>query len=109
MSTLTYDFHSICINCRVLIAILFNRCNECAVISDDVMTNYVKHRKQLKAKYRCKSKSKDPLLSASAIDDSAIVSDDPSSVDVPPALVDVPLVDDVDGKVDAELSVIKNE
>ena len=82
MSTLTYDFHSVFIKCRGIDCDFENNCNECADISDDVMTSYVKHHKQLKAKQRYKSKSKDPLLSASAIDDPAIISDAPSSVDV---------------------------
>ena len=37
----------------------------------------------------------------------AIVSDAPSSVDMPPVLVDVPSAGDIEGKVDAKLSVIK--
>ena len=109
MNTLTCDSQSICINCCGIDYDFENRCKEIADISDDILTNYVKHRKQLKAKQRYKSKSKDPLLSASAIDDPAIVSNVPSSVDVLLVSVDVPSVDSSHGKVDAKLSLMENE
>ena len=62
MSTLTYDFHSICVNCCGIDSDIDHRCDECADIADDIMTNYVKHKRSLKSKQRYKSKSKDPLL-----------------------------------------------
>ena len=88
MSTLSYDFHSICVNCCSIDCDFDCRCDECADIADDVMTNYVKHRRSLTSKQRYKSKSKDPFLSASAVDDLVIVSDPPSSVELPSVSLD---------------------
>ena len=96
MSTLTYDFHSVCVNCRSVECDYDNRCDECTDIADDVMTTYGKHCRSLKPKQRYKSKSKDPLLSASAINDPVIISNPPSSVDVLSVPVNVPSVEDID-------------
>ena len=82
------DFHSICVNCQGIEWDFDHRCDECADVADDVMNNYVKHRRSLKPKHRYKSKRKDPLLSASAVDDPVIVSNPPSSVELLPVSLD---------------------
>ena len=102
MSTLTYDFHSICVNYHGIDCDFDHRCEECADIADDVMTDYVKQR--------YKSKSKDPLLSASSVDGLVIVSNPPSSVELLPGSLDPPSVsEDIQSKVNAKLSIVKNE
>ena len=106
MSILTYDFHFVCVNCRSVDCDFDFRYDECADIADDFMTNYVKHKRSLMSKQQ----SKDPLLSASAVDDPVIVSVPPSSIDLPPVSLDPPLVsEDIESKVSAKFSIVKNE
>ena len=62
MSTLTYDFHSVCVNCRSIDCDFDHRCDDCADTAGDIMTNYIKYRRSLKSKQWYKSKSEDPLL-----------------------------------------------
>ena len=89
MSTLTKDFHFICVECRGIDCNLTDRCDECIDIDASVINNYLEHCKQLLAKQKYKCKCKDPLLSESVIDDQSIISDAPSSVDLPPVSLDV--------------------
>ena len=110
MSTLTFDFHSSCISCHGIHCDFDNRCEECANIDDNTMTVYVRRRRSLLAKQRSKSKRKDPLLLAAAIDSPLIVGDSPSSVEVPPLSLNFPSVtDEIHSTVDAKFSVFKDE
>ena len=52
MSSLSYDFHSVCIACQGC------ECKECRDVSDDVTEAYVKHQKSLESKLRSRHKSK---------------------------------------------------
>ena len=47
MSTLTYDFHSICVSRRSMDCDFEHRCDECANTDDDAMTVYIRHRRSL--------------------------------------------------------------
>ena len=40
MSTITYDFNSVCINCRGIDCDFDNRHGECTDIADDIMTTW---------------------------------------------------------------------
>ena len=112
MSSITRDFHSVCIECRGVDCDIDNRCIECTDVDDNTMTEYVKHKLSLRFKLMSKRKLKDPLLSATVVDDPASISDDPSSAS-PPAFIDSPSVSvdptDFDGHVDMELSGVKTE
>ena len=80
MSTLTYDFYYICVVAVAMDCVFEHRCDKCANIDVDTMTVYVRDMRSLLQKQHSKSKRKDPLLSASVVDDSVIVADPPSSV-----------------------------
>ena len=56
------------------------------------MMEYVKHKLSLKTKSLSKRKLKDPMLSSTVTDDSALVAEDPSPADQP-ALQDTPVPD----------------
>ena len=47
MSTLTFDFHSVCVSSRGMDCDFEHRCDKCANIDDDAMTVYVRHRRSL--------------------------------------------------------------
>ena len=76
------------------------------------MTEYVKHKLNLRRKLMAKRKLKDPVSSNSVSDDPAIISNAPSlvdpsvSVDAPPVSIDPPAFDE---RVDAKLSDVKTE
>ena len=103
MSTLTYDFHSVCVSCRGIDCDFEHRCDECANIADDDMTVYVRHRRSLLSEQHSKSKQKDLLLSA--VDDPMIVGDPDSCVELPPVLLEPHSVpEDFQSTGDAKLS-----
>ena len=72
MSSLKYDLHTVCSQCREVICSVTTRCDECRAWSIDVMTDYLKHKKSLATKSKKKS-----VTSASII---------------PPAVVSSPLL-----------------
>ena len=45
MSTLLYDKHSVCVNCRGNECSFEKRCDECSSWEDDIMTKSVRHMK----------------------------------------------------------------
>ena len=103
MSTMTYAFHSSCVSCHSVDCDFENHCEECANIDDEALSVYVRHRRLLLSKQRSKSKRKDLLLSASAIDNPVIVSDPPSSVELPLVSLDLSSVaDEIKGTVRSE-------
>ena len=50
MSSIKYDRHSLCLNCRNVQCSLDLRCWECQSWSSDIMLDYLKHRKSLVSK-----------------------------------------------------------
>ena len=58
MSSLTHDYHSCCIICRVLDCTLDQRCDECLFFSDVQFKAYIKHQKSLKRKSLFNQKGK---------------------------------------------------
>ena len=61
MSSLKYDQHTICTQCRDVLCNLTNRCAECRDWSNDIMNDYLKHKKSLPTKSK-----KKPVTSASS-------------------------------------------
>ena len=55
MSSIIYDKHSLCLNCRDVQCSLDVRCDECKSWSLEVMLDYLKHRKSLVLKGKKKS------------------------------------------------------
>ena len=47
MSSVKYDKHTLCLNCREVQCSLDVRCDECRAWSSEVMLGYLKHRKSL--------------------------------------------------------------
>ena len=60
MSSLKYDLHTICTQCRGVACSLDTRCPECKTWSSDKMSDYVKHKSSLTGKLK-----KKPVTSAS--------------------------------------------
>ena len=56
ISSIKFDKHNICIDCRGSICDLDNRCKECKTWSLEDMETYVKHRKSLDSKGKGKGK-----------------------------------------------------
>ena len=110
MSSIKCDFHPVCITCRGVDCDVNNYRNECTNVDDITMTEYVKHKFSLKHKLLSKRKLKDHLLSATVVDDSAVIADAPSPAeqlafhDLPSVSSDPPNPDD---SVDAKLSGVK--
>ena len=50
MSSLKFDFHTVCIECRGVDCDLETRCIECTDISDVAISDYVNHKLSLKKK-----------------------------------------------------------
>ena len=50
MSSVKYDKHTLCLNCKEVQRSLDVRCDECRAWSSEVMLNYLKHRKSLVSK-----------------------------------------------------------
>ena len=75
MSSLKYDLHTLCSQCRYIVCSVTARCNECRAWSNDTMADYLKHKKSLA------TKSKKLVTSASS-----------SSSFVPPAVASSPLL-----------------
>ena len=48
MSSLTRDFHTVCVDCHGVDCDLSNCCVECTDINDSVMTEYVRHKLSLR-------------------------------------------------------------
>ena len=61
MSSLKYDAHTLCSQCRDVVCSLSTRCDECSNWSAEIMSDYLKHKKALATKSR-----KTPATSASA-------------------------------------------
>ena len=63
MSSLKFNFHTVCIDCRGVDCDLETRCIECTDVSDMAMSNYVSHKLSLKKKLfaKCKLKALSPL------------------------------------------------
>ena len=64
MSSVKYDKHTLCLNCREVQYSLDVRCDECRAWSSEVMLDYLKHRKSLVSKG--KKKSTTPSSSSSS-------------------------------------------
>ena len=75
MSSLTHDFHSVCVICRNRDCDMENRCDECNDVPDDVIQTYVRHRQSLKCRLLSKQRRKSALQSQTVTVD----------VEVPPA------------------------
>ena len=65
MSSLKYDRHSICLQCRDVECSLDVRCSECSSWSSDFMQDYLKHKKSLISKRKKKPVSSAPSSSPS--------------------------------------------
>ena len=61
MSSLKYDLHTICTQCRSVACSLDTRCPECQNWSAELMSEYIKHKTSLAGKCR-----KKPVTSASS-------------------------------------------
>ena len=61
MSSLKYDLHTICSQCRYVVCSVAARCDECRNWSNEVMSDYLKHNKALATK-----SWKKPVTSASS-------------------------------------------
>ena len=75
MSSLKYDLHTICSQCRDVVCSVTTRCDECRNWSKEVMSDYLTHKKAFVTK-----SWKKPVTSASS-----------SSV-IPPAVASSPLL-----------------
>ena len=58
MSSLKFDLHTVCTDCRGIDCDLETRCIECTDVSDLVMQDYVSHKLSLKCKLLAKCKLK---------------------------------------------------
>ena len=69
MSSIKFDLHVICTDCRGKVCSSEDRCDLCVSWSDELMSNYVKHQKSLEGKRRAKKAKRqagqevDPMLS----------------------------------------------
>ena len=61
MSSLKFDFHNVCTDCRGIDCGLEARCIQCTNVPDLVMQDYVSHKLSLKHKLLAKRKHKVPL------------------------------------------------
>ena len=92
MSSLKFDFHTVCSDCRGLDCDLEMCCIECADISDVAMSEYVSHKFSLKCKHLAKRKFKAPLPPSVVVHEPVVVAGDqplakPASPCVSPVLV----------------------
>ena len=68
-SSIKFDLHVICTDCRGKVCSSEDRCDLCVSWSDELMTNYVRHQKSLESKRRAKKAKRqagqevDPMLS----------------------------------------------
>ena len=90
MNSLTYDFHSCCIDCRSRECDLDVRCDECIDVSDDKMLTYIKYRLSLQRKSRYRQRSKSNVQIDAPTGDGHIdaVAEDPSP-DRSPSVVSI--------------------
>ena len=95
MSSLKYDSHTICSQCRDVVRSFSTCCDECSNWSAEIMSDYLKHKKALATKSR-----KRPATSASASIQPAVASN--PLLGSPPRL---PTVSDDDKIRDTVLSV----
>ena len=113
MSSLTKDFHTVCIDCRGVYCDLDHRCMELHDTDDSIITEYVRHKLTLHRKMLSKHKLKVLKLSDifDVVDDlahkEAVCRDAPLSVE-PPLTVDLPSISDpkVDSRMDEKLSTM---
>ena len=113
MSSLTNDFHTVCIDWRDVDCDLDHCCVECHDTDDSTMTEYVRHKLTLRRKMLSKCKLKELKLSDISdviypAPDEAVCSDAPLSVE-PPLTVDSPSVSysDVNSRMYEKLSTMK--
>ena len=62
MSSLKYDLHTICSQCRDIVCSVTTHCDKCCALSNDTMADYLKHKKLLAAKSKKKLVSSASLL-----------------------------------------------
>ena len=99
MSSLRYDSHTICSQCRDVLCSLDTSCTECKDWSAEVMTEYIKRRKSLATK-----SGKKPAVAAASVSSLPAVASSPL-LGSPPSL---PSISD-DSKIrDAVLSVLQS-
>ena len=67
MSSLKYDQHTICAQCRDVVCNMTTRCAECSTWFNKTMTDYLKHEKSLATKSK-----KKPVTSASSASSSLL-------------------------------------
>ena len=72
MSSLKYDSHTVCSECRDVMCSLESRCDECKDWSVEIMTEYLKHRKSLATK-----RGKKPAVAAASISSQPAVASSP--------------------------------
>ena len=58
MSSLTYDFHSVCSVCRGNDCDCNHPCDECSNVDAETLNAYLKHKTTLQRKLQCKRKAK---------------------------------------------------
>ena len=97
MSSLKYDSHTFCSQCRDVVYSMTTRCSECRDWSADIMSEYLKHKKSLATK-----RGKKPAAAAASGSSQPAVASSPL-LGSPPRL---PSVSDDDKIRDAVLSAM---
>ena len=90
MSTLRYDFHSVCVDCRGVDCDVQIRCIECTDVDDIKMTEYVSHRLGLKRCLLAEQKRKSSSCASKVKVEPEVL--DGSSSPTVPSLSDLPVV-----------------